>query len=137
VAAPAYLKAYGRPTHPMHLARHKCLGYTYSTTPGVWHYTGKNGEEASVRPTGQLGVNNGEALVPALLAGLGIACLPDFIIGNALQEGTLEAILQGWDLPQNAAHFITPPGGPRPARVELLADFLVKRLSQPPMRKLR
>jgi DNA-binding transcriptional LysR family regulator len=115
----------------MHLAQHKCLGYTYSTTPGVWHYTGKNGEEASVRPTGQLGVNNGEALVPALLAGLGIAALPDFILGDALQQGQIEAILPGWDLPQSAAHFITPPGGPRPARVELLAEFLVTRLSQP------
>jgi DNA-binding transcriptional LysR family regulator len=131
VAAPSYLGKHGRPTHPMHLAQHKCLGYTYSTTPGVWHYTGKNGEEASVRPTGQLGVNNGEALVPALLAGLGIAALPDFILDDALQQGQLEAILPGWDLPQGAAHFITPPGGPRPARVELLAEFLVARLSQP------
>src|SRR6266705_1828778 len=27
IAAPAYLKRYGRPTHPMHLAQHKCFGY--------------------------------------------------------------------------------------------------------------
>jgi DNA-binding transcriptional LysR family regulator len=137
VAAPTYLKKHGRPTHPMHLAQHTCLGYTYSTTPGVWRYTGRNGEEASVRPTGQLGVNNGEALVPALLAGLGIAALPEFIIGDALRQGKVDAILTEWELPQSAAHFITPPGGPRPARVELLADFLLKRLAQSPMRKLR
>src|SRR5438309_11272781 len=44
VAAPAYLKRYGRPTHPMHLARHKCLGYSYLSTPGVWHYSNSAGE---------------------------------------------------------------------------------------------
>jgi len=77
VASPAYLKRHGRPTHPMHLAQHKCLGYAYLSTPGVWHYTNAAGEQASVRPAGPLRVNNGEALMPALLAGLGIADLPD------------------------------------------------------------
>ncbi len=30
VAAPGYLKRHGRPTHPMHLARHRCFAYTYA-----------------------------------------------------------------------------------------------------------
>jgi DNA-binding transcriptional LysR family regulator len=76
VASPAYLKRYGRPTHPMHLAQHRCLGYAYLSTAGVWNYTNSAGEQASVRPAGPLRVNNGEALMPALLAGLGIADLP-------------------------------------------------------------
>ena len=54
VAAPAYLKQHGRPTHPMHLAQHRCLGYAYLSTPGVWHYTNSAGEQASVRPAGPL-----------------------------------------------------------------------------------
>ena len=65
VAAPSYLKRHGRPTHPMHLAQHKCFGYAYLSTPGVWHYTNAAGEQASVRPAGQLRVNNGEALLPS------------------------------------------------------------------------
>ena len=52
VAAPSYLKRHGRPTHPMHLAQHKCFGYAYLSTPGVWHYTNSAGEQASVRPAG-------------------------------------------------------------------------------------
>jgi DNA-binding transcriptional LysR family regulator len=130
VAAPAYLKRYGRPTHPMHLAQHKCFGYAYLSTPNLWHYTNAAGEQASVRPAGQLRVNNGEALMPALLAGLGIADLPDFIVGDAIASGEVEVILKGWKQPEGAVHLVTPPGGPRPARVEVLADFLTKKFAK-------
>jgi DNA-binding transcriptional LysR family regulator len=110
----------------MHLAQHKCFGYAYLSTAGAWHYTNAAGEQASVRPAGQLRVNNGEALMPALIAGLGIADLPDFIVGDAIASGKVEVILKDWKQPEGAVHLVTPPGGPRPARVEVLADFLVK-----------
>ena len=134
VAAPSYLKRHGRPTHPMHLAEHKCFGYAYPSTSNVWHYTNANGEEAIVRPAGQLRVNNGEALMPAVIAGLGIADLPEFIVGEAIASGELEVILKGWKQPEGAVHLVTPPGGPRPARVEVLADFLTGHFA---MRKTR
>ena len=130
VASPDYLERHGRPTHPMHLAQHKCLGYAYLSTPGVWHYTNSAGEEASVRPAGALRVNNGEALMPALLAGLGIADLPDFIVGDAIASGKVEVILKDWKQTEGAVHLVTPPGGPRPARVEVLADFLVRHFAK-------
>jgi DNA-binding transcriptional LysR family regulator len=124
VAAPSYLKRHGRPTHPMHLAQHKCFGYAYLSTAGVWQYSNAVGEQVSVRPAGQLRVNNGEAVMPALIAGLGIADLPDFIVGAAIASGKVEVILKDWKQPEGAVHLVTPPGGPRPARVEVLADFL-------------
>src|SRR5438477_2619829 len=58
VASPSYLKRHGRPTHPMHLAQHQCFGYSYLSTPNVWHYQNSKGEQVSVRPAGQLRVNN-------------------------------------------------------------------------------
>ena len=130
VAAPSYLKRSGRPTHPMHLADHKCFGYAYLSNPNVWHYTNAAGEEVSVRPAGPLRVNNGEALLPAVLAGLGIADLPEFIVGDAIASGKVEVILKGWKQPEGAVHLVTPPGGPRPARVEVLAEFLVKQFAK-------
>src|SRR5947199_168913 len=130
VASPAYLKQHGRPTHPMHLAQHRCLGYSYLSNPGIWHYTNSKGEQASVRPAGPLRVNNGEALMPALLAGLGIADLPDFIVGAAIAAGEVEVILNDWKQTEGAVHLVTPPGGPRPARVEALAAFLAKRFAR-------
>jgi DNA-binding transcriptional LysR family regulator len=77
-----------------------------------------------------LRANNGDALMPALLAGIGIAVLPDFIVREALADGRLEAILTDWSLPQGALHLVMPSAGPRPARVEALLDFLTRRLSR-------
>ena len=131
VASPAYLKRYGRPTHPMHLAEHKCFGYAYLSTPDVWHYTNAKGEQASVRPGGPLRANNGEAVIPALLAGLGIADMPDFIVGDAIASGEVEVILEGWTQAESAVHLVMPSGRPRPARVEVLADFLTRHFTRP------
>jgi DNA-binding transcriptional LysR family regulator len=130
VAAPSYLKRHGRPTHPMQLADHKCFGYAYLSTPNVWHYTNAAGEQASVRPGGPLRVNNGEAVMPALIAGLGIADLPEFIVGESIASGEVEVILKGWKQPEGAVHLVTPPGGPRPARVEVLAEFLTRKFAK-------
>jgi DNA-binding transcriptional LysR family regulator len=135
VAASSYLKQYGRPTHPMHLARHRCFGYIYLSTPNVWHYTNAAGEQASVRPAGQLRVNNGEAVLPALIAGLGIADLPEFIVGDAIASGKVEVILKGWKQTEGAVHLVMPPGGPRPARVEVLAEFLTRHFAGGKKRK--
>ncbi|MBB1091879.1 LysR family transcriptional regulator [Rhodopseudomonas palustris] len=130
VAAKAYLARYGRPTHPMHLAEHRCFGYAYRTTPNVWSYTNARGEQAAVRPSGPLRVNNGEAVLPAVVAGLGIADLPEFIVGEAIAAGDVEVIFEGWHQRETSVHLVMPPGGPRPARVEVLAAFLAERLAQ-------
>ena len=44
-------------------------------------------------------VNNGDAMMPALIAGTGLGMLPEFIVRDALAAGRLERLLPGWSLP--------------------------------------
>lgn len=128
VAAPSYLERRGMPTHPAQLAEHDCIAYAYVATPDLWRFRGPNGEEAAVRLKGPLRTNNGEAMLPALCAGLGIARLPGFIVDEEIAKGRLVTILEDWAGHEPVAlHLLTPPGGPRPARVEALIDFLADR----------
>jgi DNA-binding transcriptional LysR family regulator len=129
VGSPAYLNKHGRPKHPLHLAQHRCIAYSYTTTHETWRFT-KDGKSATVRPSGPLRVNNGDAMMPALIAGVGLGILPEFILRGALAAGRLERLLPDWSLPAGAVYWVTPPGGPRPKRVELLADFLVEKLGR-------
>lgn len=128
VAAPSYLKRHGQPTHPRDLMHHACLCYAYLPTPDVWRFVNKAGEVVQVRPAGPLRANNADALAPALLAGLGLAVQPDFVVGEAIEDGRLEVVMPDWSPPPIALHLVMPPGDPRPARVEVLAAFLAKRL---------
>jgi DNA-binding transcriptional LysR family regulator len=130
VGSPSYLNKHGRPKHPLHLAQHRCIGYSYAMTAETWRFT-KAGKSATVRPSGPLRVNNGDAMMPALIAGTGVGILPEFILREALAAGLLERLLPDWSLPLGAVYWVTPPGGPRPKRVEVLGDFLVEKLARP------
>jgi len=130
VAAPSYLAKRGTPKHPLQLAEHSCLGYAYQRTPDTWRFTHKSGEVASVRTAGPLRVNNGDAMMPALIAGLGLGVLPDFILREALKDGSLKIVLPDWSLGTSGLHWVTPPGGPKPVRVEVLAEFLARELAR-------
>jgi len=132
VAAPSYLERHGRPRHPSELAHHACLGYAYLPTPHLWRFVNAAGEEVVVRPAGPLSANNGDALTPALLAGIGLALQPDFVVWRELASGALEEVLPEWEMAPIALHLVGPPGGLRPARVQALVDFLVARLASAP-----
>jgi DNA-binding transcriptional LysR family regulator len=128
VGSPAYLNRHGRPKHPLRLAEHRCIGYSSTMSPETWRFA-KDGKSTTVRPAGPLRVNNGDAIMPALIAGTGLGVLPEFILRDALAAGQLERLLPDWSVPSGAVYWVTPPGGPRPKRVEVLGDFLLARLS--------
>lgn len=129
VAAPSYLKARSRPSHPLRIADHKCIGYTSAN--GVqesWHFTNAAGETAIVRPDGPLRANNGDAMMAPLLAGFGLAILPQFFVEDALNNGRLVRVLPEWTVSAGSVHWVTP-GGRRPKRVEVLGEFLAQSLA--------
>jgi DNA-binding transcriptional LysR family regulator len=68
--------------------------------------------------------------MPALIAGIGLAVLPEFIVGDALADGRLERLLADWSLPAGAVYWVTPPGGLPPTRVKVLAELLFERLGK-------
>jgi len=131
VAAPAYLERRGTPSHPAQLAEHDCLIYTNVATPDTWRFRNAEREEAVVRLKGPIRTNNGDAMIPALCAGLGIAVLPGFIVDAHIASGRLVTILHDWMRPDPVGlHLVSPPGALRPARVERLIEFLAQRFKK-------
>src|SRR5258706_14222154 len=129
VGSPAYLDKHGRPKHPLHLTQHRCICYSYTMTTEVWRFT-KGSKSASVRPSGPLRANNGDAMMPALIAGAGLGGLPEFFLREALESNRLERLLPDWSFPVGAVYWVTPPEGPRPRVVKVLGDFLIEKLAQ-------
>jgi DNA-binding transcriptional LysR family regulator len=130
VAAPACLEAHGVPTHPLELAELPCIAYAYQSGSEAWRFRNAAGEAATVRPAGPLRVNNGDAMLPSLIAGIGFGVLPEFLVRETLADGRLRIVLPDWQLPAAAVHWVTPPGGPKPRRIEVLGDFFAARLGR-------
>jgi DNA-binding transcriptional LysR family regulator len=129
VGTPAYFVKHGRPSRPGDLKEHACLGYTYLASGNVWHFANAAGEEESVTVKGPLNANSAEAVEATLLAGLGIAMQPDFVVWKALESGTLERVLDDWFGPPLNVNILTPAGEPRALRVTVLIDFLIRHFS--------
>ncbi|KFG89835.1 LysR family transcriptional regulator [Sphingobium herbicidovorans NBRC 16415] len=126
IASPGYLAERGKPTHPSDLGEHDCLCYANVATPDVWRFGGPGQQNVTVQVRARLTVNSGDAMLPALRAGVGIAQLPDFIVMDGLASGDLEEILIDWRPPPIGLHLVTPPSRLRPARVKALLDYIAE-----------
>lgn len=130
-AAPAYLAAHGTPGSIAELADHETLTYAYLPTARQWTLIDDAGNRHEVRVTSRLHANSGEMLVAAAVAGLGIVCEPDFIVGPALAEGRLVRILPRYTGPSSDVWAVYPSRRHLSAKVRLFVDEIAERCAVP------
>ena len=130
-ATPGYFIRQGVPQTPADLAKHNCLTYTHFNPQDPWRLRGPGGD-ISVSATGNLRLNDDEALSAAVLGGLGIALLPTFIVGGDLQAGRLRAVLSDYVPLERHIWAVYLPNRHLPAKVRAFIDFLLDRFSPDP-----
>lgn len=128
-AAPSYLARHGTPRHSTELANHACLRYSLQPTPSCWQF---GDADAPVQQTvdGPLVANNGDVLVEAAIAGMGIACQPDFLVAQALQDGRLQAIRLEVDPTPAKVYAVYPARRYLPQKVRLALALLQELMQQ-------
>lgn len=127
LASTDYLATHGEPQHPAELIDHQCLGYTAGPSSQRWSFLVDGRLESfAIRP--RLLANNGDVLLKAAVAGLGIAQQPTFIADELLQSGELREILKDYPLPELGIYAVLPGNRHIPHRLRVLMDFLVERL---------
>ncbi|HEU4857495.1 MAG TPA: LysR substrate-binding domain-containing protein [Rhodanobacteraceae bacterium] len=133
-AAPAYLDARGRPTHPRELTRHACLRGRFSSGAIVpWEFE-RDGEIVRVEPSGPLLVRAGTAVelaVAAAIAGTGIIYLFEDWLRPYLDSGALEPVLEPWWQPFSGPFLYYPGRRFVPAPLRAFIDFVKAIASDP------
>ncbi|WP_018898155.1 LysR substrate-binding domain-containing protein [Rhizobium sp. 2MFCol3.1] len=130
VASPDYLERHGTPKTLNDLDGHKGIFYT---NRGVsdWRFQTPDGAIV-VRASQVLGMNNGDMIRDAAVAGLGIALLPAFIAGPAVSEGRLAEIDVGYKPEAEYIYMAHPEGRNPSAKLRAVADHLRKTFGDPP-----
>ena len=93
-AAPAYLERHGTPVTIEDLKQHRCINYVYPTSGRAyqWQFDTPDGRIA-LDVEAHLLINDGESVIQAAMAGLGIIQAPHVLAACALDLGKLEPIL--------------------------------------------
>lgn len=130
VASPDYLRTQGTPKLPSDLAAHRCLSYA-NFGKSVWKLQ-RGDAHAEVRVGSHFSANEATALLRAALAGGGVALQPTYLANPHLRDGSLQAVLPDWQLPDMAIYALYPSRKHLSPAVRALLDFLVERFATVP-----
>ncbi len=125
VAAPDYLERKGTPTHPLEIEE-KHASVIYFSPQSGRHYPleFRRGDE-SIDVTGpyQLSVNEANAYVTSIVAGLGIGQITSWQAQRHLASGTLVQLLPEWTQPLLPVYVVYPPNRHLSAKVRAFVDW--------------
>lgn len=131
VGAPELLERLGMPRSPQDLARYPAVLPSHIANSHEWQFARGDEDPVTVRVNGRYRANHADALVPSLVAGVGIGLMAEYFVWDHIRAGRLIELLPEWSTPPGPLYLITPPGRARPARVRALLDFLRPHLTLP------
>jgi len=125
VGSPAYFATRPKPRTPQDLTTHNCINLRLPTYGGLyaWEFE-KAGRELKVRVEGQLVFNTAALRLNAVLAGLGLAYLPEDQVTAQLADGRLMRVLSDWCPPFPGYHLYYPSRRQATPAFSLLVDAL-------------
>lgn len=128
-ASPGYLAANGMPQHPDELKNHRLLVYNLAKDPTVLHLS-RGDERRDIEISSAVDSNEGQVIVAAGLAGLGIVIQPLFIIHEEIVAGRLVPVLLDWGLPPLTINIAYQSRRHLPAKIRVFTDHLVERFEE-------
>ncbi|MDB5803081.1 MAG: LysR family transcriptional regulator [Betaproteobacteria bacterium] len=125
VGAPAYFAKRAPPETPQDLAGHECINLRLPTLGGLyaWEFE-KDGHELKVHVEGQLIFNSSTPRVRAVLAGYGLACLPEDMVLAYIASGELVRVLEDWCPSYTGYHLYYPSRRQSSPAFRLVVDAL-------------
>ncbi|WP_017348136.1 LysR family transcriptional regulator [Pantoea sp. A4] len=131
VASPAYLARHPVPLVPADLQQHACLQHKFPSTGRFehWPLVIPEGQMAPVLPASMI-CNTTEVLIDVARAGLGIACLPDFMVRRAIAAGELIVVLRDYTQHQGVFRILWPSSRYQTPKLRAFIDFMSSHLFQ-------
>jgi len=125
VASPDYLAKEGVPENPSDLQHHACLHYRFLHSGKLeqWQLKGLEPTSASSLPVTMV-CNNIQGRLDFAKRGVGFAWLPDYIVQDALNEGSLVSVLDDYAIRVEPLCLLWPSGPYLPLKTRVFIDYL-------------
>lgn len=120
-----YLEKHGRLQHLAELAEHNCGRHLNYPFGDEWRFFDRKGAPASVRISGSLVTNSGEALRRMVIEGAGIGLLAGFLVSDDLDAGRLVRLLPEYRPVEMSMNAVYPHRHHLSAKVRTFIDMLV------------
>ncbi len=131
-AAPDYVAKHPPITTPSDLQDHNCLRFALPDYRTNWRFQSATGEEETVPVSGTIVISNALSLRDSTVNGLGVALLPDWLVGEDLAKGRLSRLLPDQTAAarsfDTAAWALYPSRSYLPQKVRVMIDFLRRKL---------
>ncbi len=131
VGSPAYLDRRPALNHPTDLSHHECVIDDNAAHREVWTLHGPEGA-VEVPVGGRFRTDNSDSKREAVISGLGLAPLSQWLVRHDLRNGTLRIVLPDWRFPPVPVHAIYPSRRNLAPRVRVVLDFLLEQLTVNP-----
>lgn len=123
VASPRYLARHGRPRVPSDLRNHQTLGFLAGTTVVPWRFR-TSGHDLTFPPSGRLHTSSVDALVEALVSGLGVGQLLAVHVEQEVAVGRLEVLVREHERPALDIHALYTREKAGLPKVRAFLDFI-------------
>lgn len=128
-ATPGYLAGAPPLVTPDDLRQHRCVTHAYVNRSD---YTlQRAGQWLRVPVRSVLQSNDAGVMHRAVLAGAGLAILPDYLVDDDMRTGRLVRVLPGCEPESHAIHGVYLSRQYQPLALRLLLDFLAERFGAP------
>lgn len=131
VGTPAYFARHGYPRTPAELRNHRCIRFMRRNgTIPAWEFE-KDGRKIAIKADAGAVFNDGDLLIKAATAGLGLSYIMEDQVVAALADGELERVLEDW-CPAFPGYYLFYPNRRHPAAAfTVFVAALVSRRDKP------
>ena len=127
LATPAYFEEHGEPKVPPDLVTHQAIVYDVGGGGMGWTFR-KGDTETFVNVTGRVRVTAAEGVREAVLSGLGLAVVSEWMFPELKNGGVLK-VLQDWALPPMELWAVFPMGRRVSAKARAFVTFIEEALN--------
>jgi DNA-binding transcriptional LysR family regulator len=124
-ASPDFIRRHGRPQTPSDL---EGLPLIVMKRMLFWRFHSTQGDDITFAPKAHLRTDEIMFAKEAVKKGIGVACLPKYVVENALKNGEVETLLDDWAIDGKTVHIMYPHRENLPVKTRAFVDFVINKV---------